>query len=371
MRVRVSLWLLLLLVAATSIAAKDVYLSISGKANGFFTDASVFNPSFDKEITVTARYLPAGGVVGHPDNSGVTTKALVIAKRSQVIFDDAVQSMFGGGPALGAIRLTCDDDFVATQRIYADKLAARQAGTLGQFVPGLEVTAAKKKGVVIQLKSGGDTLGTTPTSWRTNWGAVNPHATVANVKMTLRDKSSTAAGTEKTITLQPFGVLVPTELASFFGVSAGTDLSDSWFSYDSDQPIFMWGSIVDNGSEDPTFVTAFEDTGVAPPAPQQTTVTVVAQDFQFNVTPSATLKAGQEVRFILSKVNGSGAHGIRITDSSFHVILDVDLSTTPIERVVTLPTSGTYFYVCTNNTCDDAHSNVGHDGMFGDFLVSP
>ena len=370
MRVRVSLWLLLLVSVATSVLAKDVYLSISGKANGFFTDASVFNPSFDKDITITARYLPAGGVVGHPNNSGVTTKALIIHKRSQMIFDDAVQSMFGGGPALGAIRLTSDDDFVATQRIYADKLAARQAGTLGQFVPGLDATLAINKGVVIQLKSGGDTLGTTPTSWRTNWGAVNPNATAANVKMTLRDKNSAAAGTEKTFTLQPFGVLVPTELGSFFG-NAGSDLSDAWFSYDSDQPIFVWGSIVDNGSEDPTFVTAFEDTGVAPPAPQQTTVTVVAQDFQFNFTPSATLNTGEEVRFILSKVNGSGAHGIRITDSSFNVILDVDLSTTPIERVVTLPTSGTYFYVCTNNACDDAGPPTGHDSMFGDFLVSP
>lgn len=373
MRVRVLLWVLLSMVAATSPAvsasAKDVYLSISGKANGFFTDASVFNPSFDKDITVTARYLPAGGVVGHPDNSGVATTALTIPKRSQVVFDDAVQSMFGGGPALGAIRLTSDDDFVATQRIYADKLAARQAGTLGQFVPGLDATSAKMKGVVIQLKSGADTLGAFPTSWRTNWGAVNPNATAATVKMKLFDKNSLAGGTEKTITLLPFGVVQPTELASFFG--AAGDLSDAWFSYDSDQPIFVWGSIVDNGSEDPTFVTAFEDSGVAPPAPQLVTVTVVAEDFKFTITPSAPLKAGAQVKFILSKKAGSNNHGVRITDSNFNVILDVDLPTTPIERVATLPTSGSYFYICTNNLCDDAHGNSGHDDMFGEFTVSP
>jgi hypothetical protein len=374
MRVRVSLWLLLSMVAATSPAtsasAKDVYLSISGKANGFFTDAAVFNPSFDKDITVTARYLPAGGVDSHPNNSGVATKALVIPKRSQVVFDDAVQSMFGGGPALGAIRLTSDDDFVATQRIYADKLAARQAGTLGQFVPGLDATSAKKKGVVIQLKSGPDTLGAFPTSWRTNWGAVNPNATVAHVKLKLNDKSSAAAGTEKSITLQPFGVLQPIEIGGFFG-NAGSDLSDSWISYDSDQPLLVWGSIVDNGSEDPTFATAFEDTGVAPPAQQLPTMTIVAEDFRFVLTPNGTLKGGAQARFILSKANGTAPHGLRITDSSFNVILDVDLTTTPIERVVTLPTSGTYFYICTNNTCDDAHGNHGHDDMFGDFTVVP
>jgi plastocyanin len=372
MRVRVSLWLLLSLVVATSPAtsasAKDVYLSISGKANGFFTDASVFNPSFDKDIIVTARYLPAGGVVGHPDNSGVTTKPLTIPKRSQVVFDDAVQSMFGGGPALGAIRLTSDDDFVATQRIYADKLAARQAGTLGQFVPGLDATSAKRKGVVIQLKSGADTLGAFPTSWRTNWGAVNPNATAANVKLKLHDKNSTTAGSEKTIVLQPFGVLSPTELGGFFG-NAGSDLSDAWFSYDSDQPIFVWGSIVDNGSEDPTFVTAFEDTGVAPPAPQLATMTIVARDFEFTATPSGTLKAGAQVKFILSKVNGSGSHGIRITDSSFATIIDMNLTSTPVEQTVTLPTAGTYFFVCTNTLCD---SGTGHHfDMTGEFTVVP
>jgi hypothetical protein len=366
-RVRIAVVLCSLVFAAAAFA-KDVYLSISGKANGFFTDARVFNPSFDKDITVIARYLPAGVVAGHPDNSGVATKTLTIPKRSMVVFDDAVQSMFGGGPALGAIRLTSDDDFVATQRIYADKLASRQAGTLGQFVPGLEVSEAKAKGVVIQLKSGADTLNNLPTSWRTNWGAVNPNATAATVKMKLFDSQSAAAGTEKTFTLQPFGVLQPTELASFFG-SQGRDLSDAWFSYDSTQPLLVWGSVVDNGSEDPTFITAFEDTGIEPVAPQLTTVTIVAKDFEFEVTNDGPLKAGSQVRFVLSKTNGSGLHGIRLTDTNFATLFDVNLTSTPVERVVTLPTSGQYFYVCTNSLCDSGRG--GHTEMVGDFTVNP
>jgi len=347
---------------------KDVYLSISGKANGFFTDASIFNPSFDQDILITARYLPAGGVSGHPDNSGVATRTLTIPKRSQVVYDDAVQSIFGGGPALGAIRLTSDRDFIATQRIYADKLASRQAGTLGQFVPGLDTSAARKKGVVIQLKSGADTLGGAPTSWRTNWGAVNPNPTAAIVKMKLHDRHNVAAGQEQTFTLQPFGVLQPIEVSAFFG-AAGLDLSDAWFSYDSDQPLLMWGSIVDNGSEDPTFVTAYEDSGVPPAQGQPTTVTVVARDFEFAVTPGGPLKAGAQVRFVLSKEQGSGTHGIRITDSSFHTIIDTALTSTPTERLVTLPSAGTYFYVCTNALCDGGTGH--HTEMNGDFEVQP
>lgn len=366
-RVRIALMLFSVVFAGTAFG-KDVYLSISGKANGFFTDARVFNPSFDKDIVITARYLPAGPVAGHADNSGVATKALTIPKRSMVVFDDAVQSMFGGGPALGAIRLTSDDDFVATQRIYADKLASRQAGTLGQFVPGLDVTAAKLKGVVIQLKSGADTLNSLPTSWRTNWGAVNPNAVPATVKMKLFDATSLAAGSEKTFTLQPFGVLQPTELASFFG-NQGSNLSDAWFSFNSDQPIFVWGSVVDNGSEDPTFVTAFDDTGVEPPAPQMTTVTIVAEDFRFVVTPSGPLKAGTQARFLISKATGSGAHGIRVTDSNFATLFEADLTSSQQERIVSLPGPGQYFYVCTNSLCDFGSGQ--HFDMTGEFTVAP
>src|SRR5215213_5772013 len=110
MRGRLSVVLLFLLFT-TSLFAKDVYLSVTGKANGFFTDARVFNPSFDKDITIQARYLPAG----NGNNSGAQPVTLTIPKRSMKVYDDAVQSMFGGGPALGAIRLTSDDDFVASQ----------------------------------------------------------------------------------------------------------------------------------------------------------------------------------------------------------------------------------------------------------------
>jgi hypothetical protein len=157
--------ILVTLVLTTPLLAKDVYLSVTGKANGFFTDARVFNPSFDKDITIQARYLPAG----NGNNSGVQPVQLTIPKRTMKVYDDAVVSMFGGGPALGAIRLTSDDDFVASQRIYRDARTAPQAGTLGQFVPGLEISAAKTKGVLLQLKAGAASLG----NFRTNWGGAN------------------------------------------------------------------------------------------------------------------------------------------------------------------------------------------------------
>lgn len=351
---------LFMVCVATSAVAKDVYLSIGGSAGKFRTDARIFNPSYDKAIVITARYLP----IGNSNNTNVTPKPITVEKRSMAIYDDVVQSLFGGGPALGAIRLTSDDDFVATQRIFADESDTPKNGTLGQFVPGLDVTTAIRKGVLIQLRQ--NSVGGKGT-FRTNLGAVNPNSVKATVTLKLYDRNNVLARTLP-LELQPFGALGPSRIDGFFGNPAA-DLSNAWISYDSDQPIFVYASVLDNGSEDPTFVPAFPDTGVAPVAPPMTVVTVVAEDFRFLVTPGGPLKAGEQVRFVLSKVQGSGAHGIRITDSNFATIVDVGLSNNPVERVVTLPAPGQYFYVCTNSLCDSGSGD--HFTMTGEFTVTP
>lgn len=345
--------LLLSLLFATNLLAKDVYLSISGKANGFFTDARILNPSFDKDITVTARYLPAG----NGDNSGAAPVTLTIPKRSMKIYDDAVQSMFGGGPALGAIRLTSDDDFVATQRIYQDARQSFQKGTLGQFVPGLDAAAAKKKGVLIQLKSGQAALG----NFRTNWGGANPNGVAANVTLKLYDKANAVIDT-KSVTFQPFGVVAPTNIATFF--SAGSaDLSDAWISFDSDQPVFLYGSVVDNGSSDPTFVPAADDSGVAPVTPQTKTVNVTAVNWSFTVTPSGSLQQGDKVKFVIKA--DEGTHGFRLFSPTGEVLIDLSTVTNvAVEREITLPSTGTYQYLCIRPTCGE-----GHSGMNGTFTV--
>lgn len=350
MRSRLAVVLFSLLLAA-NLFAKDVYLSISGKASGFFTDARILNPSFDKDITVTARYLPVGNV----DNSGVGGITLTLPKRGMKVFDDAVQSIFGGSPSLlGAIRLTSEDDFVATQRIYQDARLAPQAGTLGQFVPGLDVSTARKKGVLLQLKSGQATLG----SFRTNWGGVNPNAVVANVTLQLYDKTNAVVG-KKTFSFQPFGVQGPTLVAGFFDNTAA-DLTDAWISFEADQPVFLYASVIDNGSSDPTFVPAADDSGVAP---QLKTVTVSAVDFTFEVSGAGDLKAGDAVKFIINATQGS--HGFRLYSPTAQVLIDLaTLTEQGVERIVTLPASGTYQFLCTRDTC-----GVGHTSMNGGFTV--
>ena len=351
MRARVAA-VLVSLVLTASLSGKEVFLSISGRAGNFFTDARIFNPSYTKDITVNAQYLPTNNI----DNSAATVVPLVIPKRTMKVYDDAVQAIFGTSPPLGAIRLTSDDDFQASQRIYTDERATGR-GTLGQFIPGLDLSRAIRKGVVLQLKAGTASLG----SFRTNWGGVNPNTTVANISFKLFDRNNALAGTNN-LTLQPYGVWQPQSILSFFGISSG-DFSDAWISFESDQPVFLYGSVIDNTSVDPTFVPAVEDTGVAPPPPQVKTVTVNAFNFGYTVTPSAPLAAGDQVRFVIQAT--SGTHGFSLfTPDGTNLISENPVTSTPIERIITLPQSGNYPFVCIRATCGD-----GHTDMFGSLTV--
>jgi len=351
--------MLIFLVFTTSLFAKDVYLSVTGKANGFFTDARIFNPSFDNDITIQARYLPAGNA----NNSGVAPITLTIPKRSMKVYDDAVQSMFGGGPALGAIRLTTAEgvDFVASQRIYQDARASFQKGTLGQFVPGLEASTAKTKGVMLQLKAGASALG----EFRTNWGGANPNGVAANVTLKLYDKNNAVVVT-KTTTFQPFGVLGPASIVGFFD-NTTADLSDAWISFTSDQPVFLYGSVVDNGSVDPTFIPASDDTGTppTPPPPQTKDITIHATDGNFAATLPPELTVGDELRFTIT--GEGGTHGLRLFSPSGATLFSAEpLSSNPTIRTITVTATGLYVYICTRPTCSSEHSS-----MEGSFTVGP
>ncbi len=355
MRAR-SAFVLFLFLCTPALFAKDVYLAIGGSANGFFTDARIFNPSYEKDITITARYLPVHNV----NNSGVPTKEIVVAKRSMAVYDDVVKSLFGEGlPPLGSIRLTSDDEFVATQRIYAD-LTSSGRGTLGQFVTGTDASSAKKKGVVVQLKSGGP-----GSPFRTNWAAVNPNPVVTTVDITLYDKHNAVAGTDH-FQMQPYGVLQPRSIYDYFG-QPNRDLSDAWISYEADQPIFVVASVVDNTSTDPTFIPAAEDVGVKPQAPEPVIVTIVARDFDFEMTQSRPIKAGDQVLFRISEVDDG--HGFRIGDPNGNILFTIGAlpnGSSPAERTITATLPGSYTYVCTNSGCGS-----GHFSMVGSLQVNP
>jgi hypothetical protein len=127
------------------------------------------------------------------------------------------------------------------------------AGTLGQFVKGLEPSAAKAKGLLIQLKATG-VPGQSGT-YRTNIGVVNPNATTTTVTFRRFDAGNTAVGTPAIQSVPPFSVIFPITLDA-----AGGNFTDAWVSYEASQAVMAFASVIDNGTTDPFFIPAFEDT---------------------------------------------------------------------------------------------------------------
>src|SRR6202007_820891 len=91
--------------------------------------------------------------------------------------------------------------------------------------------------------------------------------------------------------MPPFAVIAPTSLLQFAdNPPASADLTDAWVSFESDQPLFAYSSIVDNFTADGTLIPAYEDTGIAPQEtpPLQATVTfdVTLQSGKITISPA-------------------------------------------------------------------------------------
>jgi plastocyanin len=340
---------------ASNVFAKEVFLSIAGTVSNFHTDARIFNPSSTKDIVVKAYLLPAG--VGN-NNSGVASVDITVPKRSMKVLDDVVTAVFSA-TGIGGIRLTCDDDFVATSRIFA----ATATGTLGQFVQGLDLTTAIKNGLLIQMKSSG--------TFRTNIGALNPNNATATVTWRLYDKNNALIGTPKVETFAPYGVLGPTNVTGYFSGIGSADLSDAWVGFTSDQPIFAYVSVLDNSTTDPTYIPASPDSN--PPSnttnnPLVKVFNVVEQSGLIAITPdpnAAGLQVGDTVEFHITSLDFT--HGFEVFNPSSQVVVP-DTHIAPgqpaIVKTFTVTKQGTYVYLCTITTC-----SAGHTAMNGSIVV--
>lgn len=336
-------FVVVVLFAASSISAAEHYLAIAGSVGVFRTDARIFNPSTTKDITIIARFL----AVGNLDNSNATARTITVPKRQMAVFDDVVASLFQTS-GLGAISLTSPDDFVSNLRIYAQGAN----GTNGQFVPGLDVSAAETKGVLLQLKNAGSRG---VSGYRTNYGLVNPNATSARVTLRLYDRSN-AKVAEQVITLLPFGVIAPTPVTTISGLPSGVDLTDGWLSYESDVKVFAYISATDNLTDDGTYVFASKDTGVTAPQPTERTFSINARQFEFTVSPTP-FRVFPGDRVTLNLTSADVTHGFSMPP----FVPGVTMSSASGVRTVTFVVTGapgnvTYF--CTVSACGSGHGDM-------------
>jgi plastocyanin len=350
MRVRSLILPVVVVLLPLTLAAKEVMLPIAGSVGVFRTDMRILNPSFENDITITATFYPGKGFEPTIDPAGPpVVREITIPKRQMAIYDDVVTTLFSAS-GLGAIRLSSEEEFFATQRIYA----LTEEGTLGQFVVGADSDAARQRGVLIQLKSNG-TAGMQGT-FRTNIGLFNATDADATVTLRLYDKSNAVAGQPVVVVLRPNAVMTPGSVTGIFG-NPSADLSDSWVSFHSDQPIFAYGSVVDNGTTDPTFIPPFTDV-VSPDVDDPPTTQTVIVGPGMTFTPDQlTIREGDTVTWEFRDVHtttSDATTGPEVWDSGSR------FSGTFSH---TFTTAGSYPYYCA------LHSVPGGTAMNGRILV--
>jgi hypothetical protein len=240
-----SLLTLSLFALAASALAGDRWIPIAGTVNNFHTDMRIVNPSSTKDIEVSAYFLPVDVTDNNARVSGTPVK-IAVPRRSMKVFDDVVTLLFNDAN-LGAILLSSADDFYASSRIYA----VVGNSTLGQFSVALSPGLAFSRGLLMQLESSA--------AFRTNIGAVNVANATNVVTWSLYDKNNVKVATVQK-SLAAYEVMRPTSITALFP-NVTADLSDAWVSFQGSNPLFAYGSVIDNVSTDPTFVPHQQDFG--------------------------------------------------------------------------------------------------------------
>ena len=348
-------------ISGASGSTREMYFP-TATSTGSRADVRLFNPSSLRDITVQLTALTSGTT---------QQQSFPVPKRQMVSVNDLAATF--GGTQVPALRLTSTDDFVATERVYAAQTPSGScniAGTVGEEVPALSLSAAKKQGLLLQLKSTtGSCSQAGGTAFRTNIGVLNPNASPAAVTFRLYDKlNNLISSSTSPVSVPAVGVIAPTNMTSGTFFTAGTaDLSDAWVSYSSDQPVFVFASVVDTCTSDPTFFPMLDDSGgstTTPPSAKSFAVTTRSFAIDFSPAPANSLNIGDQVTLTIT--GRDTTHGFQLQAPDGSILVDVS-GVTPgqtITRTFTVPSNGTYNYFCTIPSC-----GTGHSSMFGQFVV--
>lgn len=250
-----------------------VSLSISAAALGFFSPALLA----DVVIPSSAFVKGAGGSEFHSDvrvfnpgsspvnfvpvfydvSTGTTTTmpTVTIAGRTQIAYDNMLQTVFGKSVgSFGPIRLQTSAPLIVSSGV--NNINACQGGGSGQWLPGIDVGQALKAGTLVQLASSVDLTA----GYRTNVVFMNPGSATANVTVKVRKGDGSQLSSA---TLSPLGANGFVQINNYDrlpGVS-GTNDTNLWAEFTSDQPVLAFASVINNVSGDPfAIVTTAEPT---------------------------------------------------------------------------------------------------------------
>jgi hypothetical protein len=226
--------------------------SIHGQAGAFFhTDLWVFNRSYAETINVTAQFRCFAG-----RDCGLGTASFDIAPRQQVLYQDVLKSLLKANETAGTLELSWDSSFGAISASARTYSPSAPTPTNGTGIPALGSTESRGRALFTGLASNGGDLSA---GFRSNVGAYNPSSTPANVTLTLFDDSGVLLGGAS----HAFAGFEAFQFNDIFAVvGKGTTLAQkATLVLTSDVPVFSYVTVIDNQTNDSSFVLPANDEG--------------------------------------------------------------------------------------------------------------
>ena len=252
----------LAVVLATSAAAdvvipSSVYRRGAGGAE-FRSDVRIFNPTSSPVNVTPILYDQVSG-------QAITKPAETIPARSQRAYDNIVGTLFGktlDDGAFGPIRFQTTGTVIVSSSVN-NYNACGNASVSGQWLPGLDAASALRTGTLVQLASSVDLS----SGYRTNVVFTNPGASDATVDAKVRRGDGTLVSEGTIGPLPPNGFTQVGNWGPPFSGVAGTNDTNLWIEFTSDQPVLSFASVINNASGDPFAIVMTAEPNVSSSAP--------------------------------------------------------------------------------------------------------
>lgn len=220
-----------------------IMISAAAHADGlnnttWLTDLDLYNPGAS-DVTAGLAFLPADA-----DNSGVVAVETTILAGQTKTFSDVVGN-FLGTTGSGAIRITAPVSLIASSRTFN----TAEDGTFGQFIPGMTLDQAVNPGAEARLNGlAGNAF------FRTNLGFANASQSATTLSVDLIASDGSIIGHYEPF-LQPWGWLQLNKVFKTAGTGNVEAASAIVRNLSTTAQVFVYGSVVDSTTGDPTFVT--------------------------------------------------------------------------------------------------------------------
>ena len=359
----------LVLASTRGLAGETIYLPAAASVVGvapFYSDVRAFNTSYTAARTVTAEFRCFIGVCSS------APQIFTLGPRQSLAFDDVCVSLFASPDSAGAVEFThggADGEVVITSRLYSTS----PTPTVGMFVPGLAVGAARPATLLTSIRNGGPGAG-----FRTNVGVYNPGPTTVTPTFKVYDGSTLLGTTQLPGPLAPrSGAQINDIFARVAASSTATANASVVVDSGGSQGLFSYGAVIDNATTDPIFVIGAPDQA-APPATGPQSVLILARAWDYSpggpVSMPLILTVGSTYTLTFRNADPAGTPnprhgfsgisdlGLGSTDdiSPGHDFVIPDFTPQAYQR-------GTYPFVCTQNDCGGDPEQ--HDGMIGVLII--